>query len=191
MTQAHLHGSDLCLSCGLCCDGSLFERAYLHSDEKDLAKSLELIVLDEHSEKTGFRLPCNLFKGCCSIYEQTRPYVCGAFKCKLLLKYETDKINLASNLELIRRARTMQAELTHLLPKPIGGIVSLAEVKRQMWVLKEADAQQRRAHLNFLFLAAKYEMFLRTNFLLPVRGKNQLTNLPEMEAGNAPANRLP
>jgi uncharacterized protein len=176
MPEAIKNGSKLCVPCGLCCDGSLFERARLQPGEEAFAASLGLTVLDAESERPAFRLGCHLFQGSCSIYDQPRPHICGGFKCSLLIKYEGGQVGLTEGLEKVSRARAMQSELGPLLPNPIQGVPSLAEIKRQMQAL--TDASQRRAHLNFLILAAQYEMFLRTHFLHRL-------------AKNLPADKLP
>jgi uncharacterized protein len=169
------NGSNLCLPCGLCCDGSLFERARLQAGEESFATSLGMAVLDKGG---GFYLPCPLFKSCCTIYNQPRPAVCADFKCKLLRNYENGQIGLSESLEKVQRARAMQSELVHLLPQPVEGLPSLAEAKRQMQIL--TDAGQRRAHLGFLLLAAKYEMFLRSHFLRRLPKNLSVEKLPGM-----------
>jgi len=170
--------SDLCLACGLCCDGSLFERARLHPGEEELALSLSLTVLDAGSNNPGFRLPCPLFSDCCTIYNQQRPKICNAFRCKQLLRQDRGQ-PLHEGLAKISRARAMQAELAALLPKPGEDKPSLAEVKRQLRGL--ATPEVRRTHLNFVLLATQYEMFLRTHFLVDFHQKNVDKDLPIMD----------
>ena len=74
----------------------------------------------------------------------------------------------------------MQAELSKLLPTAVNSSLSLGEVKREMQILSRAGQEERRTHLNFLILAAKYEMFLREHFLLQPRKKVLANDLPEM-----------
>lgn len=75
----------------------------------------------------------------------------------------------------------MQAELSSLLPTSVDGISSRQEIKRQMQALAQASQEERRTHLSFLVLAAKYEMLLRKHFLLQFSKKNLPNNLPEMD----------
>jgi len=170
--------SDLCLPCGLCCDGSLFERARLRPGEEELARNLNLEVISAGSNDSGFRLPCPLFSGCCTIYNQQRPKICKAFRCKQLLRQDQGQ-SLSEGLAKISRARAMQAEVAALLPNPGEDKPSLAEVKRQLRSLATPEA--RRAHLDFVLLATQYEMFLRTHFLVDFHKKNVDKDLPIMD----------
>jgi hypothetical protein len=184
-------GSALCIPCGLCCDGSLFERANLLAGEEAFTVGLGLKVLTDNGTKTGFELACPLFSGYCSIYDQPRPHICGAFKCKLLLRYENNLIDLAAGLEKVERVRVMQATLTKILPSPAQNPPSLSEIKRQMHALSQLGPQERRAHLSFLMLAAQYEMFLRNHFIITGKKKKSdktTTELPEMTNNTPTAN---
>jgi hypothetical protein len=78
-------GSRLCLSCGLCCDGTLFELARAKPDERPHLQDLGLGYIEDSDGRTGFRQPCPAFEGCCSVYE-ARPSVCRRFRCNLLAK---------------------------------------------------------------------------------------------------------
>lgn len=175
-----ISGSVLCIPCGMCCDGTLFEFARLGNDEKNFATSLGMTLLN-HKENYGFQLPCHLFKnGFCSIYEQPRPKACGGFECKLLRSYKNNKITLEDSLEIVNRTRAMHADILRLLPRAVQGVPSLPEIKRQMQMLAKASAKERLTHLDFLILAAKYEMFLRTHFLVSYKKKKQNKEIHEI-----------
>ncbi len=169
--------SDLCLACGLCCDGSLFESAKLHPGEEELVRSLGLKIMFVDNTTLGFKQPCPAFNSHCSVYEQ-RPQVCQKFRCKQLLRKDRGQ-PLHEGFAKISRARAMQAELAALLPKPGEDKPSLAEVKRQLRSLATPEA--RRTHLNFVLLATQYEMFLRTHFLVDFHQKNVDKDLPIMD----------
>jgi Fe-S-cluster containining protein len=175
-----INSADLCIPCGLCCDGSLFERAALRLQEETMARTLGLLVLKPEKEKTFFSQPCPAFRDHkCSVHEQ-KPTVCKKFRCKLLVSYESSLTEKEAGLQIIKRARAMQAELLGLLPSPVAASLSLAEVKRQMRSLAQAGPQERRAHINFLLLAGKYEIFLRRYFLLQSRKEKTSQETPVM-----------
>lgn len=71
--------SDLCMSCGLCCDGTLFPYGFIRDEaDKKVADDLGLPVT-EISEKLLFKLPCTCFSGKCTVYNKPRSYTCSAF----------------------------------------------------------------------------------------------------------------
>jgi len=178
------NGSDLCIPCGLCCDGSLFAHAMLKPGEEAFAESLGLQVLRAQTPQPAFALPCHWFAGACNRYDQARPQVCGGFRCKLLVKYEQNTLEKEEGLEIIRRARAMQASLGGQAPQPSPLPLGLAEVKKQVQNL--ATVEERRAHLGFITLAAQYEMFLRHHFLWQPR-KTKAKELPSMGEKDSPA----
>ena len=75
------HASDLCVSCGLCCEGAVYERVPIEPEEFGSAVSLGLpITMDLHG--VCFSLPCpRLEDKCCTVYE-SRPARCRDFYCK-------------------------------------------------------------------------------------------------------------
>ncbi|MFN8430975.1 MAG: YkgJ family cysteine cluster protein [Spirosomataceae bacterium] len=84
--------SALCISCGMCCDGSLFRHGHLFDQEdKALAKRLGLKIV----ENEGFLLPCKFLEGHCSIWETDRPKVCEKYFCKPLSRYFKDEITFS------------------------------------------------------------------------------------------------
>lgn len=83
--------SSLCRECGLCCDGSLFERVFLGEGD-DMRRLGELLPLRREGERTFFMQPCAAWRGkCCSIYAE-RPGVCRRFRCELLQAVEAGKV---------------------------------------------------------------------------------------------------
>jgi hypothetical protein len=168
----------------MCCDGSLFAHAVLRPGEEPFAESLGLRVVPTGASQPAFLLPCPLFQGACSRYDQPRPSVCGGFRCKLLVKYEQNALEKEAGLEVIRRARAMQATLGSLALPPAQLPLGLAEAKKQVHNL--ANVEARRAHLGFITLTAQYQMFLRKHFLWAPR-KTQAKELPSMGENDTPA----
>ena len=74
--------SNICLSCGLCCDGSLV--GFVDIDNDELPALKELMSIDEEQGHGFFLLPCDNL-GCdgCTIYSD-RPKQCRSFNCGLL-----------------------------------------------------------------------------------------------------------
>jgi uncharacterized protein len=76
---------NVCLGCGLCCDGTLFSHLGV-LDEQDLGLPLRQlgVRLIVESDPPAFELPCPaLADGACTIYHQGRPRACSWFVCDL------------------------------------------------------------------------------------------------------------
>lgn len=78
----------LCLSCGMCCDGTMFEVAAITPEEAARFEG-RLHLTDDRQH---LRLPCPALDGCrCTTYLD-RPKVCGAFKCLVLASLDSGEI---------------------------------------------------------------------------------------------------
>lgn len=96
--------SNLCLSCLLCCDGTLIGFVQLEQDEIPPLKGL--LDIEKDSNGRGIFLhPCkNLCADGCTIYEQ-RPQQCRAFNCGLLKSVEQKEIAFDSAVEVINTVK--------------------------------------------------------------------------------------
>ena len=95
----------LCLACGLCCNGVLFGDVELQrgDDPRQLTRlGLELF---RKARKQCFVQPCACFDGrLCSIYED-RPKRCRTFECRLLQRVHAGEATVHSALKRIATAR--------------------------------------------------------------------------------------
>lgn len=82
-----------CVGCGLCCDGTLYDRAKVAPGEEATLEALGL-QLEAIGERTYFRQPCRFQScGCCTNYAD-RWTVCRSFRCALLRRYQAGEIGL-------------------------------------------------------------------------------------------------
>lgn len=89
--------SELCLCCGLCCRGIIFNRAALKSNEIQLAKDCGLRYFASGKGEFAFSLPCYLYQNnCCSIY-LNRPDACKKYRCDLLKRLINGDIDLEAS----------------------------------------------------------------------------------------------
>jgi len=80
--------SDLCVSCGMCCDGTLFETGFVRDEtDRKVADDLGMVTM-QIRDKLFFELPCRHFSGCCTVYGRQRPYTCSVFFCPPIKRYE-------------------------------------------------------------------------------------------------------
>lgn len=97
---------DLCLSCGLCCTGSLFWAVPVEPDEK------VPMPLDAEGR---LRLPCSCFNGACSVYTD-RPAAGRAFDCRVLQTVQAGLRDEAWAQREIAGMRRVVAALDAALP---------------------------------------------------------------------------
>ncbi len=103
--------SDLCLACGLCCQGVLHDLVPLDEDELTSAHKLRLPVV-ESPLRLAFRLPCpRLDDRRCTVYPE-RPRTCQSYACDLLRAYGAGEVDEETALDRIRQVREESAEVT-------------------------------------------------------------------------------
>ena len=90
---------NICLSCGICCNGTLLGFVLLESEERPRIRAL--MEIEEVGEKGFFFQPCSKL-GCdgCSIYPH-RPQKCGEFQCGILKSVEKKELDFESAVEVI------------------------------------------------------------------------------------------
>jgi len=96
-------GSALCLVCGLCCDGTLFETvSVVPSDDAEQLRAFKQ-VLHVESERTYFRQPCVCLSGQrCVIYE-SKPARCTSFSCHLLSRVMSGRMDFGKARSIVAR----------------------------------------------------------------------------------------
>jgi uncharacterized protein len=130
--------SSICISCGMCCDGTLFSRAKIWNDEDEqLAKSLDLDVFTHTDEVKYFKLPCHHFKSCCTIYDQPRPITCSKFFCVPLKKCNAGELTFEKANEIINLTVKLRNEIREL-----AALNSHYRNANIAALLKEFDAQE-------------------------------------------------
>lgn len=123
---------DLCQSCGLCCDGTLFDVVPLKP--QDLPEPLRLVgirvVVDDTPGR--FTQPCAAHQhGCCQVYA-SRPSSCREYECELLKKFARGAVTFASaetQIALLRGQRDRLATEVERL-RPGTGRLSVLEIHK-------------------------------------------------------------
>jgi len=106
----------LCLKCGLCCDGTLFTHVALTAEEQQRLPSLGGVI----------RQRCPALGGDlkCSVYAE-RPKGCSRFVCMLGRALEDGELRFDEALALVREARALRERIDALVPGP-GSAISRA-----------------------------------------------------------------
>jgi hypothetical protein len=104
----------ICIKCGLCCDGTLFEHAALQAGEHG---SLPEKIEDNYrklKDEEVFLLPCHYFDGKCTIYDQKKAVVCSAFRCQLLKDFSKGQISKDNADKMVLNALKFRGEIFDL-----------------------------------------------------------------------------
>lgn len=111
----------LCLACGLCCDGSLFGHVRLGpDDDAKKLKSLGLPVSVSRAQNPVARFPQPCAALCtdrtCRVYAD-RPVQCRTFECGVFKDAQASRITFSSALRLVKQARQRVDKIRRLLRK--------------------------------------------------------------------------
>ena len=100
--------SQLCVRCGMCCDGTLFNRAIVDEGEEARMKASGLQIFDQDGQ-SFFRLGCShLSCSRCTIYE-TRFNICRTFDCALLRRVKDGSVGVIEAQKKVTIAKGLLA----------------------------------------------------------------------------------
>ncbi|GAB2552019.1 YkgJ family cysteine cluster protein [Spirosoma aerophilum] len=148
---------EICVTCGFCCDGTLFKRAILEPGEQgNLPEKIEELYGKE-SESEFFNLPCPYFCEKCTIYEQKRASICGAFRCQLLKNMAKDTVTNDKALRIVANAKQLRAEIMQLYTALtglvyVGGFMQFLD---EIYTLKQTTASDPLKNGQFNLLVMK------------------------------------
>ena len=143
----------LCLACGFCCDGTLFNRVPLLEAEVPALKA-RLQVVDG---KQYARQPCPALDGtACRVYAE-RPLTCRRYRCLLLEAHEASEVSLTGAVSIVEQTRTLRSQLAALTDQPDAGLAAEhARAKRAELSAEAAAALDRlEKQLAFHFLGQR------------------------------------
>ena len=90
--------TNICLSCGLCCDGSLIGHVQLGKDE--ISDTRITMEIEEENGNGFFLQPCQKYCDGCTVYSK-RPQQCRSFDCGLLKSVKQLDVEFDTALEII------------------------------------------------------------------------------------------
>lgn len=152
----------ICLSCALCCDGSIFRRAKVFNEEsRSFFENIGLKLQPLHDGKHAFSLPCHcLSETYCSIYGKKRPRICVEFRCKLLLNYFEGKIDYDSAIKTVGAAVKHVRDVRHAISKYIPKrTASLADLYTE-WT-KKCNSNDEEIKLSYQALQFRFDRDFR------------------------------
>lgn len=89
---------NICLACGICCDGTLIGHVQLEPQELASVKNFKEI--EEEDGKGFFLQPCKNYCDGCNIYSN-RPKQCAKFECGLLKSVEQKSLDFDMAVEIV------------------------------------------------------------------------------------------
>ena len=148
--------SAICVSCGLCCNGTLYHVAPLTRAEYD--NLIAVLDLELDSKGQAFlQLPCAALEGtACTRYE-TRMNICRDYHCGVLEKVADGTLDQEAAVAIVAQARVLAGRLADLMP-PGGGassrITLTQRVKNRYQQIQKIPVSERTAGDNEFLLAA-------------------------------------
>lgn len=130
--------SDICIKCGVCCDGTAFGQIVL--EDTDLSEvSLEMNLMEAEGKRI-LQQPCPAhINNTCTIYSH-RPSICGDYQCKLLKEYENEEVSESDAHEAIDTLKSVKSEIeAYLMAAGVKNGQGADDIHTKMWAL-ERDA---------------------------------------------------
>ncbi|RMA58068.1 YkgJ family cysteine cluster protein [Ulvibacter antarcticus] len=158
--------SNICLSCGFCCDGTLI--GYVELESKELPVIRELMDIEDANGNGFFLQPCKNYCDGCSIYLK-RPKQCASFECGLLKSVEQKKMDFDSAIEIINMVKQKKIALEKklaILPFPLKSesfSFKMVELKKLLQKMK-TDSLITQNHLELMSDIDQLNILISQNF---------------------------
>lgn len=148
----------ICISCGFCCEATLFDNATVKPGEKGtLPKKIEDKYFFNDSGEF-FHLPCPYFDGKCSIYNQLKPKICSSFRCQLLKDFSSGRVHLEDAFLLIDQAKKQWKEIRTSAQNLLGAEASempFRKLLHHLYDLMKALPEEAQGNNGLKILAVK------------------------------------
>ncbi|MDX2361655.1 MAG: hypothetical protein QNK23_12680 [Crocinitomicaceae bacterium] len=131
---------EICLTCGFCCDNTLFDVGRL--DDGPISKKFNnpITVVDGQNV---FSFPCNCFDKKCTIYNEGIPKVCSKFKCKVLLSAIGGDLSKEASLSMIAEAKTIRDEILRMYLGAFKKTITFRQLVRKVYVKNPAVLEHK------------------------------------------------
>ena len=164
-------GTNICLDCGLCCDGTYLDFAPVTQEEADVleSKGLPISVIDQ---RLRIQLPCRKYDSCCTIYHD-RPAVCRSFRCKLLKSIDKGRVETDHALQQIHLLKSLKSELLQIIPDSTEKSY-FREVRDFLVEIEKGSPEYRLKHAKALMLGTKFMNLINDDFVSMIDESNEL-----------------
>lgn len=168
--------SRLCLACGMCCDGTLYDQAKVHLDEVARTEQAGFKVKQVDQRRSIFLFPCHhLDDKCCTAYDSWRPKVCSSFLCELQKQTAAGKCTEADAMSLIANALSCRAQIMESLPE--GSSFSAA--RQQLTAIATTSAVLAPEEARLVVRMFVLDRLLDKHFRKPEKSRLPAANVQE------------
>jgi hypothetical protein len=185
VTSPQQSPSDLCRSCGLCCDGTLFGKVRLQPEDVQEPLRLAGIIVISDDTESRFKLACAAHQhGCCQVYA-SRPSNCRGYQCRLLVRFTKGAVTWAEAAVQIGRLRRLREQLGIEVERvrPGMGRASVAEIKQIVPPLEELTAD---VELHKRWAPALLRLVALRRFALEIFHRRRQSNAPGATSDQSP-----
>lgn len=118
--------TELCESCGLCCNGTLYTHVTLTDDEVlELKKHPELLI-EVRDHQPSFSQGCTQHDGKgCRIYSD-RPGSCARYYCAVATAVKADELSLPEGMAIVEEAQALVMNAREYVYPPPGKPLAVA-----------------------------------------------------------------
>jgi Fe-S-cluster containining protein len=125
---------NLCLRCGMCCDGTIFSNVPVSADELAALEKRRRLPMIESAMR--FAQPCAAHRdGRCEVYD-VRPQPCADFRCLVLERHLRGEIDEDAAHAMLAEIKTLAASVRAGLPD--GERIALRNFLDESLVMDEA-----------------------------------------------------
>jgi hypothetical protein len=182
MPESPLKGSlneqAICVSCGFCCDGTLFLHAHLDPGERgNLPEKIEQNSYTK-GEKDYFRLPCHYFYNKCTIYNSRRANICSSYRCQLLKDFAGGKLTQNDALFIVKEALNMRTDLMKQYKRVTGksNDICFRQLQVDLGEILKSLPEEEPVNHDYEMLQAKCNIF-EALLIKHIRSANDFENI--------------
>lgn len=111
--------AQLCVSCGLCCDGTIFTHAGI-SEKENVASSVSVYLQRQSDGRDVLPLGCSLLQDrCCTVYAE-RPTICRSYSCSLLKAARSGAVSLTEAHRLVAETSALRDRARAAVSDAVG-----------------------------------------------------------------------
>jgi uncharacterized protein len=156
-----IDSTNICLACGLCCDGTLI--GFVQLSHEELPRIKKLMDIEEATSDGVFIQPCSKYCDGCTIYPD-RPKQCASYDCELLKSLQRKELDYTSALETVEVARHRKVAIEEKL--------ALLQIK-----LQSQSFYFKMAELKKMYQKNEHELSSTQGFLDLIADIKQLDSL--------------